>query len=328
MDNNKIRAFLRSHDLPLPKQHTYLEIKRMTNWFRDKIGQGGFGSVYKGILPNGRLVAVKVLNDSKTDGEDFINEVSSISRTSHVNVVSLLGFCYETKRVLIYEYMPNGSLDKLIYDQLGPSVSTSQLGWKTMYNITVGIARGLEYLHQGCNTQILHFDIKPHNILLDAKFCAKISDFGLAKLPKIGQSNISTLVGPRGTIGYIAPEICSNHFGRVSYKSDVYSYGMMVLEMAGRRRNVNPHASKTSKIYFPYYAYKHVEAGEDLDLDDINNEEENEIVKKMVLVSLWCIQTNPPDRPTMTSVLEMLEGKLESILMPPKPFACSPTASP
>lgn len=324
--NANIKAFLRSHDLPIPRQYSYREIRKMTNSFTDKLGQGGFGGVYKGKLPDGRLVAVKVLNDSKSNGEDFINEVSSISRTSHVNVVSLLGFCYKPKGVLIYEYMSNGSLDKLIYNQ-GSSSTNFQLEWKMLYEIAIGIARGLEYLHQGCNMRILHFDIKPHNILLDENFCAKISDFGLAKLSKRDQSTVS-MNGTRGTRGYIAPEVGSNHFGRVSFKSDVYSYGMMVLEMVGRRKNLDLDVSQTSRIYFPHYIYKHIKASTDLHFDGITNEEEEEIAKKMILVSLWCIQANPSDRPSMTGVMEMLQGSLQSLHLPPNPFLSSPPTSP
>ena len=146
----------------------------MTNSFKDKLGQGGYGGVYKGKLQDGCFVAVKVLKELKGNGEEFLNEVASIGRTSHVNIVTLMGVCFEeSKRALIYEFMPNGSLEKFIYKE-NPSNATHQLGWETLYKIAIGIARGLEYLHRGCNTRILHFDIKPHNILLDENFCPKI----------------------------------------------------------------------------------------------------------------------------------------------------------
>ena len=138
----------------------------MTKSFDTKLGQGGYGSVYKGKLQDGSLVAVKVLKESKGNGEEFINEVASISRTSHVNIVTLLGFCVQGwKKALIYEFMANGSLEKFIYRE--KTLVNHQLEWSTLYKIAVGIARGLEYLHRGCNTRILHFDIKLHNILLD-----------------------------------------------------------------------------------------------------------------------------------------------------------------
>nr|GFB69274.1 protein kinase-like domain, concanavalin A-like lectin/glucanase domain protein [Tanacetum cinerariifolium] len=184
----------------------------MTNTFKVKLGQGGFGSVYRGELSNGNLVAVKVLSQLKGDGKDFVNEVTSVGRTSHVNIVSLVGFCLEGRqRALIYEFMPNGSLEKFIYGQ-GPS-SNSHLGWEKLHQISMGIARGLEYMHSGCNTRILHFDIKPHNILLDKDLCPKITDFGHAKLFPHERSKIS-MSHMRGTPGYIAPELFFRNFGQ------------------------------------------------------------------------------------------------------------------
>ncbi|KAH0668676.1 hypothetical protein KY289_023169 [Solanum tuberosum] len=180
-DHQNIESFLKNYGSCAPKRYNYLEVKRITSGFKNKLGHGGYGSVYKGCLHNGSHVAVKVLKKLKGSGEAFINEVASISKTSHVNVVSLVGFCFEgCKRALVYEFMPNGSLEKFIYEERSDSVR--QLGWSILYKIALGIARGLEYLHCGCTTRILHFDIKPHNILLDEDFCPKISDFGLAKL--------------------------------------------------------------------------------------------------------------------------------------------------
>ncbi|KAI3669637.1 hypothetical protein L6452_40946 [Arctium lappa] len=187
----------------------------MTNTFVAKIGQGGFGSVYKGQLYDGNLVVVKLLDGAMGDGEDFVNKVASISRTSHVNIVTLLGFCFEgKKRSLVYEFMPNGSLDKFLRDD------GTRLDRNTLFKIPKEIARGLEYLHQGCNTRIVHFDIKPHNILLDGEFVLKISDFGLAKLCKRKESIFSAM-GARGTAGYMALEVFFKSLGGASHKSDV-----------------------------------------------------------------------------------------------------------
>ncbi|KAM7522912.1 hypothetical protein LguiA_012814 [Lonicera macranthoides] len=296
----------------------------MTNSFKYKLGEGGFGSVYKGTLCDGNLVAVKVLKESKGNGEEFVNEVASISRTSHVNVVTLMGFCFEgRKRALIYEFMPNGSLEKFIYN--GISSTNHQLGWDKSYRIAIGIARGLEYLHRGCNTRILHFDIKPHNILLDQDFIPKISDFGLAKLCPGKESTVSML-NARGTIGYIAPEVFCRNFGRVSHKSDVYSYGMMILEMVGERKNIE--VGHTSEIYFPDWIYRKLKSDNELGMYRIMNEDENLYARKMIIVSLWCIQSDPSKRPSMSRVVEMLEGSLESLEIPPKPVLSSPTLSP
>ncbi|GLT81871.1 hypothetical protein SLE2022_003000 [Rubroshorea leprosula] len=307
------------------KRFSYSNIKKITNSFKDELGQGGYGSVYKGKLLDGRIVAVKVLRKSVGDGRDFINEVASISRTSHVNIVSLLGFCYErSKRALIYEFMPNGSLDKFICNE--GSLENHQLAIKTLYEIALGIARGLEYLHRGCSTRILHFDIKPQNILLDANFCPKISDFGLAKLCET-RDTIVSMTGARGTCGYIAPEVFCRNFGGVSYKSDVYSYGMMVLDMiGGRGKNVNVEVSHSSEMYFPTSLYKQLEKSEKLNLDKFIADEEEEMTRKMIAVSLWCIQTIPSNRPSISKVLELLLGSLEGLPLPPEPSLFSPAA--
>ncbi|XP_021298833.1 LEAF RUST 10 DISEASE-RESISTANCE LOCUS RECEPTOR-LIKE PROTEIN KINASE-like 2.1, partial [Herrania umbratica] len=285
-----------------------------------------YGDVYRGKLLDGRYVAaVKILKKSKSNGEEFVNEVASISRTSHVNVVTLLGFCFEGgRRALVYEFVPNGSLEKFIFQE---KAGHRQLEWETLYQIAVGIARGLQYLHRGCNTRILHFDIKPHNILLDADFCPKISDFGLAKLCPEKESAIS-MTAARGTTGYIAPEVFSRNFGRGSHKSDVYSYGMMILEMVGGRKNINVEVDRTSQIYFPHWIHDRIELDEDLGLQGIIDGDDQERVRQMIIVSLWCIQTDPSNRPPMSRMVEMLEGSIDSLNIPPKPFLSSPPTSP
>ncbi|KAL0431327.1 UNVERIFIED_CONTAM: LEAF RUST 10 DISEASE-RESISTANCE LOCUS RECEPTOR-LIKE PROTEIN KINASE-like 2.1 [Sesamum radiatum] len=319
-DNENIEKFLLQHGSLAPKRYKYSEIKKITKSFKDKLGRGGYGSVYQGVLPDGCPVAVKVLIDSDSNGEEFINEVASISRTSHVNIVNLLGFCYGgNKRALVYEFMPNKSLDKFINNN-----GDCQLDLEKLYKIAVGVAKGLEYLHTGCNTRIVHFDIKPQNILLDDDFCPKISDFGLAKLCKKKQSMLSVF-GARGTVGYIAPEVFSRNFGGVSHKSDVYSYGMMALEMAGAKKIVESEAAaQSSENYFPDRIYEQVVLNVTTTLEDLMIEEE-ETRRKMFLVGFWCIQTNPSDRPSMSKVVEMLEGSLQSIPVPPKPFLFIPS---
>ncbi|EOA34988.1 hypothetical protein CARUB_v10020080mg [Capsella rubella] len=235
--------------IPL-KQYSYAQVKRIPKSFAEEVGSGGFGIVYKGTLSDGRFVAVKVLKDLKGDNsEDFINEVASMSQTSHVNIFTLLGFCSEgSKRAIIYEFLENGSLDKFISDQ-----SSMDIDCTTLSRIALGVARGLEYLHHGCKTRIVHFDIKPQNVLLDDNLVPKVSDFGLAKLCEKKESILS-LLDTRGTIGYIAPELFSKMYGRVSHKSDVYSYGMLILEMIGANNKERPtqnSASNTSSTYFP-----------------------------------------------------------------------------
>ncbi|XP_042486585.1 rust resistance kinase Lr10-like [Macadamia integrifolia] len=283
--------------------------------------QGGFGSVYKGKLRSGNLVAIKILATSKGNGEDFINEVGTIGRIHHVNVVRLIGFCFKgSKRALVYDFMPNGSLDKYIFNQEQRG-NISLCSWEKMYKIALGVAHGIEYLHQGCDMQILHFDIKPHNILLDDDFTPKISDFGLAKLYPTDDSIVS-LTAARGTIGYIAPELFYKSMGGVSYKADVYSFGMLLMEMAGRRKNVNPYADNSSQIYFPSWIYDKLNQGEDMEMEDAS-EDDKKIARKIIIVALYCIQMKPADRPSMSKVIEMLESPTELLQMPPKPFLAS-----
>lgn len=323
-----VEAFIRKYGPSAPKRFRYSTLKKITNSFKEELGKGGYGNVYKGKLPDGCVVAVKVLKSIKGNGEEFMNEVASIGRTSHVNVVSLLGFVYEgKKRALIYEFMSNGSLEKFIHGTI-PSLKGQNLSWEKLFSIARGIARGLEYLHCGCTTQILHFDIKPHNILLDEDFCPKISDFGLAKLYTRKENVLSSIMQARGTIGYVAPEVISRNFGPVSHKSDVYSYGMMVLEMVGGRKNVDTTVAHTSEIYFPRWVYKHIHDNEEINFADNITEEENQIVRKMMIVGLWCIQTNPSERPSISKVIEMFEGNLAALEIPPKPYMCSPPTSP
>ncbi|KAK4767659.1 hypothetical protein SAY86_015409 [Trapa natans] len=324
-----VEAFIAVHGSLAPKRYRYWEVKKMTNSFSEKLGKGGYGVVYKGQLGEyGRNVAVKVLTESKGNIEDFLNEVASISRTAHVNVITLLGFCYEgKKRALIYEFMFNGSLDKFIRNREASDASGPFLEWNILYRIAIGIARGLEYLHQGCSTRILHFDIKPQNILLDENFSPKISDFGLAKLCKQRESIVSMLE-MRGTVGYIAPEVFSRNFGGVSHKSDVYSYGMLVLDMVGGRNKSNSQVSQSSESYFPDSIFKHIEEVEGIRALGTTSEEEEEAVRKMVLVGLWCIQIHPSCRPSMKEVIEMLEGSSHNLEVPPKPYLSSPVRSP
>jgi len=315
----KVEMFLKTYGTSKPTRYTFSEVKKIARRFKEKVGQGGFGSVYKGQLPNGVPVAVKMLENSTGKGEDFINEVATIGQIHHANVVRLLGFCSEgTRRALIYEFMPNESLERYIFLH-DSSISQGLLVPHKMLEIAKGIARGMEYLHQGCNQRILHFDIKPHNILLDYSFNPKISDFGLAKLCARDQS-IVTLTAARGTMGYIAPEIYSRNFGGISYKSDVYSFGMLVLEMVSGRRNSDPGIENQNEVYLPQWIYERVIAGQDMVLNREITEEEKEKVKQMAIVALWCIQWNPQNRPSMTKVVNMLTGRLQNLHIPPKPY--------
>uniref|UniRef100_A0A7N0U3U5 Protein kinase domain-containing protein n=1 Tax=Kalanchoe fedtschenkoi TaxID=63787 RepID=A0A7N0U3U5_KALFE len=313
-----IEDYLQKNNNMNPIRYSYSDIKSMTHNFRDKLGQGGYGAVYKGKIRSGHLVAVKVLDKSKAYGQDFINEVGTIGRIRHVNVVHLVGFCAQgEKRALVYDFMPKGSLDKYIFQEDDGSYP---LSYEQIYQISVGVARGIEYLHRGCDMQILHFDIKPHNILLDENFVPKVSDFGLAKLYP-AENNTVTLTAARGTMGYIAPELFYKNIGGVSFKADVYSFGMMLIEIASGRKNRKAFAQNSGQVFLPTWVYDQLHDDHDMEIgQDAISEEEKSLVKKMILVGLWCVQLKPSVRPSMHQVLDMLEGDIQLLQTPPKPF--------
>jgi len=292
-----------------------------------RYGGGSFGSVYKGTLPAGAgqvAIAVKKLEGRLCVGEkQFRNEVRTIGVIQHVNLVRLRGFSSRGgDRLLVYDHMPNGSLDRYIYS--GDPGAAAALGWETLHEVAAGIARGLEYLHEGCNTRIIHFDIKPQNVLLDADLRPKIADFGMAKLCS-PQESILSMADARGTIGFIAPEVFSRGFGVISTKSDVYSYGMLLLEMVAGRSNVKAYAAEKSggDLFFPLWVYDHL-----LQDGGVLQVRGEEVARKMALIGLWCIQTVPASRPSMSRVLEMLERSIHELAMPPRPYHVSPSNSP
>uniref|UniRef100_A0A7N2LLK9 Protein kinase domain-containing protein n=1 Tax=Quercus lobata TaxID=97700 RepID=A0A7N2LLK9_QUELO len=313
----KIEKFLQDYRALKPTRYTYADIKRITKQFKDKLGQGGYGTVFKGNLSNDVFVAVKILNNSKGNGEEFINEVRSMGTIHHVNVARLVGYCADgLRRALIYEYFPNKSLEKYIFSANGKNHT---LGWEKLQDIALGIAKGIDYLHQGCDQQILHFDIKPHNILLDQNFNPKISDFGLAKLCS-KENSVVSMTAARGTMGYIAPEVLSRNFGTtVSHKSDVYSFGMLLLEIVGGRKNIDNTVENTSQVYFPEWIHNQLDRGEDPGIQ-LEEERHAKIAKKLAIVGLWCIQWYPVNRPSMKIVVQMLEGEGDDLKIPPNPF--------
>ncbi|KAF8006907.1 hypothetical protein BT93_K1027 [Corymbia citriodora subsp. variegata] len=314
MDQN-VEEFLQYNNNFLPIRYSYSDIKKITGGLKNKLGEGGYGSVFKGRLRSGRDVAVKILKKGKVDGQDFISEVVTIGRIHHVNVVGLIGFCFEgSKQALVYDLMHNGSLDKHIFSRGEETCLDS----KEVYKIALAVARGIEYLHQGCDVQILHFDIKPHNILLDRDLTPKVSDFGLARLYSPDYNTMS-LTAARGTLGYMAPELVYKNIGGISYKADVYSFGKLLMEMASRRKNVDAVIEYSSQIYFPLWVHDQLSEGSNVPMEEIS-EEDQSIVKKMIIVALWCIQFNPRDRHSMCKVLKMLEGEVDDLQVPPKPL--------
>ncbi|XWS68842.1 hypothetical protein CRYUN_Cryun04dG0127600 [Craigia yunnanensis] len=318
-EGTNAKEFIKTYRSNLLNNYSYNDIKKMTKGFKDKLGEGGYGNVYKGKLFDGRVIAVKLLKSADTISHDFVSEVATIGRIHHFNVINLLGFCWDgSKQALIYEYMSNGSLADLLSKEVNHSLGVAKLT-----EIAIGVAQGIEYLHNGCESRILHLDIKPQNVLLDQSLNPKISDFGLAKVYSRNHSNV-TMTGARGTIGYIAPEIFMRNLGNPSHKSDVYSYGMVLLEMVGGRQRFKPITSSTTsstEVYFPGWIYEKLMEEKDIMLQaDFMVEESYLIARKMIMVGLWCIQINQRDRPSMKRVVEMLSGRMEDIEMPPKPL--------
>lgn len=299
----------------MPVRFSYSDLQTATNNFSQKLGQGGFGSVYQGVLPDGTRLAVKKLEGIGQGKKEFRAEVSIIGSIHHLHLVRLKGFCAEgSHRLLAYEFMAKGSLDKWIFRR---NRSDHLLDWDTRYNIALETAKGLAYLHEDCDVKIIHCDIKPENVLLDDNFHAKVSDFGLAKLMNREQSHVFTTL--RGTRGYLAPEWITNY--AISEKSDVYSYGMLLLEIIGGRKNYDPTES-SEKSHFPSYAFRMLEEGKLRDLLDwkVETEENDDRVSIGIKVALWCIQEDMSLRPSMTKVVQMLEGLC--------PVPSPPTSSP
>ncbi|PAN38099.1 hypothetical protein PAHAL_7G147000 [Panicum hallii] len=293
----------------------YTDLKHATKCFSIKLGSGGFGSVYKGILADSTAIAVKMLDGFRQGEKQFRAEVSSIGIIQHVNLVKLIGFCCEgDKRLLVYEYLPYHSLDVHLFQR-----SVTFLNWKTRYQVALGVARGLAYLHESCREYIIHCDIKPQNILLDASFTPKIADFGMAKFMQRDFSRALTTM--RGTIGYLAPEWLSGV--AITTKIDVYSYGMVLLEIISGRRNTSELCSSCADdndVYFPLQVANGILKGDVQGLvdpklrGDVNLEE----VERVCKIACWCIQDKDSDRPAMGEVVQILEG-LREVDVPPIP---------
>jgi serine/threonine protein kinase len=293
----------------------YKDLQHATKNFSEKLGEGSFGSVFKGLLTDSTAIAVKRLDGVHQGEKEFRAEVSSIGIIQHINLVKLIGFCcHGITRLLVYEYMPNLSLDAHLFRS-----NTKVLSWSVRYQIALGIARGLAYLHESCRDRIIHCDIKPQNILLDTSFVPKVADFGMAKF--LGRDFSRVLTTFRGTIGYLAPEWISGV--SITPKVDVYSYGMMLLEIVSGQSNTTcKEYSSTGdhSAYFPVQVASKLLEGQvaslldDKLLGDVNLEEAERVCK----VACWCIQDSESNRPTMGEVVQILEGLLE-LEVPPIP---------
>ncbi|XP_021848513.2 G-type lectin S-receptor-like serine/threonine-protein kinase At1g34300 [Spinacia oleracea] len=303
-----------------PVQFSYRDLQQATLNFKEKLGAGGFGVVYKGVLANKTIVAVKQLEGIEQGEKQFRMEVATISSTHHLNLVRLIGFCSEGKhRLLVYEFMKNGSLDSFLFFATENDKNGRVLSWENRFSIALGTARGITYLHEECRDCIVHCDIKPENILLDDNYSAKVSDFGLAKLVN-PRDHRRTLTSVRGTRGYLAPEWLANL--PITSKSDVYSFGMVLLEIISGRRNFEV-SDQTDRKKFSNWAYEEFDKGivkTILDRKIADSDVNMDQVTRAVKVSFWCIQEQPSQRPMMGRVVQMLEGIME-IEKPPPPKA-------
>ncbi|KAF7847356.1 hypothetical protein BT93_L3056 [Corymbia citriodora subsp. variegata] len=288
---------------------TYDELKKATRNFSKEIGRGAGGIVYKALLPDDRVAAVKVLSNATTGEADFLAEVSTIGRVNHMNLIEMWGYCAEGKhRLLVYEFMEHGSLAQ--------NLSSPELHWKRRFDIAVGTAKGLAYLHEECLEWVLHCDVKPQNILLDSDYQPKVADFGLSKLMDRGKVTSSDFSRIRGTRGYMAPEWVSNL--SITSKVDVYSYGIVMLEVA---TGISPMTSVHSlesrgdakQIQLvPWARNKVNELGrtgsrlEEMVDPALKGDYDRKKMEVLIEVALWCVEENKDARPTMSQVVEML----------------------
>ncbi|KAJ3698640.1 hypothetical protein LUZ61_002345 [Rhynchospora tenuis] len=289
----------------------FYTIAEATSNFSHKLGEGGFGPVYKGKLPSGQEVAIKRLSAKSGQGlKEFENEVQVISRLQHRNLVQLLGCCiHGEEKLLLYEFMANKSLDTFLFDQK----KARELDWEKRYKVIQGICRGLLYLHQDSRLRIIHRDLKASNILLDEDFNPKISDFGMAHIfpDHQNQAMTSRIVG---TYGYMAPEYAFH--GKFSEKSDVFSYGVLLLEIVSGKKNTSINYDQSLNFLgHAWTLWNENRSAESIDPLLHHSDSDKEIMR-CIHVGLLCVQEQPTDRPTMSSILTMLSS--DSVLPAPK----------
>jgi len=297
------------------RSFSYGELKKATRNFTEVVGTGGFGAVYKGVLADERVVAIKKLGGVIQGEEEFWAEVNTIGRINHFNLARMWGFCSEgKKRLLVYEYIERGSLDKHLFGSSSTNINTEVLGWKERFKIALGTAKGLAYLHHECLEWVIHCDVKPENILLDVGFEPKISDFGLAKLCQRGGNGSSDSFEIRGTKGYMAPEWTTNL--PVTSKVDVYSYGVVIMELV-RGVRLSSHGEENEEEITELASFVRLAKSKMLNKEDPSWVEElvdprlgGQVSRKeaavMIEVGLSCVDDDRKKRPTMESVAQLL----------------------
>ncbi|KAL6843205.1 hypothetical protein ACP4OV_026918 [Aristida adscensionis] len=321
-----------------PVRFSSQQLREFTGNYAESLGAGGFGVVYGGQVPlppehgSSLAVAVKVLHAGmgRRAEEQFMAEIGTIGRTSHVNLVRLYGFCFDADvKALVYEFMPNGSLERhLFLDGCGAGAG-DELGFDRLYDIAVGTAKAIRYLHDDCEQRIIHYDIKPGNVLLDEAFRPKVADFGLARLCERDRTHQTVTGGGRGTPGYAAPELWMA--APATHKCDVYSYGMLLFEILGRRRNYvagddAAGGEDSGERWYPRWVWQRLERGETEAVvararAGGGGKEGRRKAERLCAVALWCVQYRPEERPSMSGVVRMLEGDEDVAAPAVSPFA-------
>ncbi|PIA33892.1 hypothetical protein AQUCO_03900031v1 [Aquilegia coerulea] len=300
-DSNSLKKFISELDKEKPQEFSHRQLKSFTKDFKFKIGRGTFGVVYKGKFPDGVQIAVKVLKNNTRDVMEmqFRSEVGTMGKTYHRNLIKLYGYCNEPKiMALVYEYMEKGSFDMILFE------NHLDVPWARLYDIAREIALGISYLHESCHPQIIHHDIKPGNVLLDSDLSPRITDFGIAKLNNELKSQFAQ-TSFRGTNGYAAPEVCLGS-PKISYKCDVYSFGMMLFDILGSKKKRERQKFLPGQVWEKYQKEQLDKIITDCGIED----EDEEDAKRLCEIALKCVEHFPGDRPSMSNVVKMLENEM------------------
>lgn len=311
----RTEKILKSELVTGPRQFNYKELKSATKGFHQSriLGHGAFGTVYKAFfVESGTISAVKRSKHTHEGKAEFLAELTIIACLRHKNLVQLQGWCVEKgELLLVYEYMPNGSLDNVLYPD---SENGNPLKWSYRYNIAVGLASALTYLHQECEQQVIHRDVKTSNIMLDVNYGARLGDFGLARLMDHGKSPVSTLTA--GTMGYLAPEYLQ--YGIATEKTDVFSYGIVILELACGRRPIEREEESQRMVNLVDWVWRFYSEGKIVKAADerMKGKFEEEEMKKLLVLGLSCANPDSMERPTMRRVFQILNNEAEPLVVP------------
>lgn len=314
-----------------PQKFRLKELKAATSNFsaNNKLGSGGFGTVYKGILRKDEVAVKRILKNTRHGKQDFIAEVTTITNLHHKNLVKLLGWCYESDELLlVYEFMPNGSLDRFIFGNTIPSNADTTLKWETRHNIICGVARALDYLHNGCEKRVIHRDIKASNIMLDSDFNARLGDFGLARTVQLNEKTHHSTKEIAGTPGYMSPE--SFHTGKATVETDVYAFGVLILEVVSGRKPGHQNEQNNYYRSIVEWVWEHHRMEQITDVIDLrlNKDFHEDQARCILMLGLACCHPNPFERPSMRTALQVLTGEVAAPAVPTEMPAFMWPASP